>query len=247
MTRQYTSDPRGKKFLSAAAFVITIIIIAVLNALRKYAADKFPQYMPDSISLPEKVITGFMIAFAVIYVIYISVLLPLWYKSLRYVINDREIIARSGIFSRTYRIMKRSAVQHAVKISMPFSKVTCFNFITLSALGGRMTILFLSDRACNEIMSLFRQGRRKPPLPAPPQIHSKEQYSVKYSSDGGNDYVFTDNSEIYTQKELTEVLGDFENVTQLTFSEIDTQYEQSEGQLTFGDFDTADDDREGLQ
>lgn len=61
MTKQYTSDPKGRKFLSAAAFLLTLVIIFALNILRQYVKEKFPQYLPDTTSLPEKLIIVLMI------------------------------------------------------------------------------------------------------------------------------------------------------------------------------------------
>lgn len=129
MSRNYSSDPKGRKFISVTAFLLTIVLLVLLNILRLYAMDKFPQYMPDTQALPVRVISALMIIFAAIYVVFIVILLPMWYKSIRYVITDDEIISYTGIFTRTYRIMKISSVQHAVRVSLPLSKYTGFNFI----------------------------------------------------------------------------------------------------------------------
>lgn len=240
LSKQYCAEPKGRKFLSAAAFILTIVIMILLNILRKYADSKYPQYMPDAPSLPEKMITALMIIFAAVYVVFIVLLLPMWYKSIRYVINDREIISCSGIFSRTYRIMKLSAVQHAVRISMPLSRITCFNFISLDALGGSMKLMFLSEANCNEIMKIFRSGsaeqpQKKPdaerqrtqraPLPA----DTSDSYSVTYSSDGGDSYTYADSPYLYAPG----LADDYRNFTQLSFGDLgldlDTDGQSKEG------------------
>ena len=131
--RTYHSDHRGRHFISLAAFLITIIILIALNILRLYIRDKYPQYLPDMTivkSVPEKVITAVMIVLAAVYLVFIVVILPKWYKTFKYVVNNGKITSYSGLFSRTYRIMRISSIQHASFWSMPFSKYTCFNFIS---------------------------------------------------------------------------------------------------------------------
>ena len=43
---------------------------------------------------------------------FIIVILPQWYQRFRYVLYDNRIVSYSGLFSRTYRIMRFDAVQH---------------------------------------------------------------------------------------------------------------------------------------
>lgn len=223
MSKQYCAEPKGRKFLSAAAFILTLVIMAALNVLRKYADSKYPQYMPDSTGLPEKVIIGIMIAFAAVYIVFIVLLLPMWYKTIRYVISDKEIISCSGLFSRTYRIMKLSAVQHAVRVSMPLSRITCFNFISIDALGGSMLLMFLSESSCAEIMKIFRSEQPKPPAKQPQTVkkpaarNTAENYTVSYSSDGGETYSYADSPYLYAPG----LAEDYMDFTQLSFGDID--------------------------
>lgn len=239
MTKTYHSDPKGRKFLSAAAFALTIVIIAALNILRQYVGEKFPEYMPtvkSGMNLPERVIVALMIVFAAIYVIFIVILLPMWYKTIRYVITDKQITASSGLFSHTSRIMKISAVQHASLISLPLAKITCFNFISVNALGGQLMMMFLSEKDCREILDRLSadfSGKEKTETEAvqPVQEAYHGKYSVSYSSDGNTDYVYTDNSSILSSSEVNDVFDDFSGYTQLTFGE------QASSQLTFGDIE----------
>ena len=231
MTKQYRSDPRGRKFLSAAAFILTLVILAALNILRGYVKEKFPQYIPDTSIIPEKLVSAVMIAFAAVYVVFIVILLPMWYKTIRYTVKDGEIIARSGLFSRTYRIMKLSAVQHASKISMPLSKITCFNFISLNAMGGSMIMMFLSENDCARIMAMFDRSvpaAKKQPAPA------VNKYSLsKAEEKSGADYVYTDNSSLLSSEEISDVFDDYSGFTQLSFGEGSSE------QLSFSDLDSG--------
>ncbi|MBQ7990741.1 MAG: hypothetical protein IJ080_04690 [Oscillospiraceae bacterium] len=158
----FNSDRRGRYFISLAAFVLTVIILLALNVLRLYVREKFPQYLPDMTivkSLPEKIIIIFMAVFAALYLVVIIFVLPKWYSSLKYVIDNGKITSYAGIFTRTYTIMRISSIQHAAIVSTPLSKYTSFNFISLNALGGNIIMLFLSDKDCHKILTLIREYR----------------------------------------------------------------------------------------
>lgn len=234
MTKQYRSDPRGRKFLSAAAFFLTLVILAALNILRGYVKEKFPQYIPDTSIIPERLVTAVMIALAAVYVVFIVILLPMWYKTIRYTVKDGEIIARSGLFSRTYRIMKLSAVQHASKLSLPLSDITCFNFISLNAMGGSMIMMFLSEKDCIQIMAMFD----RPATAAKKQhVPERNKYSLSKAEErAGADYVYTDNSSLLSSDEISDVFDNYSGFTQLSFGETPSG-KSSSVQLSFSDLD----------
>lgn len=228
MPKTYCSDPRGRKFLSAFTFIMTLVLIFLLNILRLYAVEKFSQYLPDMSrvkSLPEKVLQALILVLLAIYVVFIIILLPTWYKTIKYTITDKAIISRTGLFSRTYRIMKLSAIQHASKISMPLSKITCFNFISLGALGGNVVLMFLSDEDCTEIMKTLNVRLE----------NSREAATAgKFTLSKGNgsaDYIYTDRSGVLSLRELGDIAGDFSSYTQLSFTE------PGGAQLSFTDID----------
>ncbi len=230
MSKNYSSDPKGRRFISAAAFAVTVLLLVLLNILRLYAEEKFPQYLPDVPPMPVRVISALMMIAAAVYVVFIVILLPMWYKSLRYVINDGEIISYSGIFSRTYRIMKISSVQHAVRISAPLSKYTGFNFIVLKALGGNMPIMFLSDKDCREILDMFIARCEKKPA------HESGKYFVEYSPENSG-YVYTDSSDIFSSQEISDIAEDFGSVRQMSFDEPASE------QLSFTDMENGKDEK----
>lgn len=209
-------------FLSAAAFLLTLAAMAALNILRLYAEEKFPQYIPENITaapLPQEVIAVIMIIVAVLYVVFIIILLPMWYKSFKYVVNDREIVSCSGIFSRTFRIMKLSAVQHVSRISLPFSDITCFNFVSVNALGGRLVFMFLSTKDCTELMNMFRGTS--------PAGTAEKRFAVERTPAGNADYVYRDNTGLDGAADIMEQLAGF---SQLSF---DDQQQPENEQLKF--------------
>ena len=213
MTKTYCSDPRGRKFLSTFAFLMTLVVIFLLNVLRLYVAEKFPQYLPDMSrvkSLPERVILGIMLALLIIYVIFIVILLPMWYKSIKYTVTDKEIISRTGLFSRTYRIMKLSAVQHAALVTMPLSGFTCFNFISIGALGGNLMLMFLSRKDCSEIMDILGAvlDGKTPPQPATLSENDIEEDCPAVSENS-----------LFSSEELIDIVRDFSGYKQLSFTD----------------------------
>ena len=222
--KTYYSDKKGRKFISLAGLVLTVAALVLLNILRLYIKDKFPKYLPDMTpvtSLPVRVIQTIMLITAVVYLVFIIVILPQWYQRFRYVLYDNRIVSYSGLFSRTYRIMRFDAVQHITYISMPFSKYTAFNVVTLNALGGNLLIMFLSDNDCREIIdkvekcgiAVNRGKRRERPAVQPVRSEeAQENVSRRYSelSDG--------------QLTLPELAETIENeMSQLAFFDVESE------------------------
>ena len=219
----FRSDSKGRYFISLAAFVVTVIILAALNVLRSYVHDKYPQYLPDMTivkSLPEKVIGIIMIVLAALYLITIIIILPLWYGTLRYVIDKGKIISYTGLISRTYSIMRISSIQHATVLSTPLSKFTSFNFISLNALGGNILMFFLSDEDCRKVLQMIKEYRfpeekqRSAAKEAEPIIPADFKYGT-LSFDG----YYTVDSDIFTQDDSMQ-MSMFDSGSQLSFDSI---------------------------
>lgn len=235
----YVSDPKGRKFLSAAAFLLTVVILIALNILRLYLEDKFPSYMPDidiRAQLPERIVAGLMIVLAACYVVFIVILLPMWYKTIRYTVSDRHITAYSGLFSKTTRVMKVSSVQNVSRISMPLSRVTGFNFIGINALGGRIVMMFLSEKDCEEIIAFLGGRLNADPEPVPSPVYEEKPFlSGKYAVARGSDgqLFFKDRSNLLIHEEINDIANDYSEYVQLSFED------SSAIQLTFSDMENG--------
>lgn len=235
----YVSDPKGRKFLSVGAFLLTVVILIALNILRLYLEDKFPSYMPDidiRSRLPERIVAGLMIVLAVCYVVFIVILLPMWYKTIKYTVSDRNITAYSGLFSKTTRIMKVSSVQNVSRISMPLSKVTGFNFIGINALGGRIIMMFLSEKDCEEIIGFLGGRIGAAPVSETSQVHEEKPFlSGKYAVARGSDgqLFFKDRSDLLTHEEINDIANDYSEYVQLSFED------SSAAQLSFNDIENG--------
>ncbi|MGN0643223.1 MAG: PH domain-containing protein [Huintestinicola sp.] len=250
MTEVFTSDIKGKHFLSAAALVLTIVIIKALDFLREYVSEKFPQYLPESkVTLPERVIIALMIIFAAVYVVFILILLPMWYRTIRYTVTDREIISDTGLISKTHRIMKLSAVQNAALVSMPFSKYTGFNFISVNALGGRLILMFLSDKDSIKVMKLI-DGKNAAARPEKEDIISAYEKRARNSRGANQPSPVFDvpNSNDYDNRQPAVSYTSFDDVyggpdspyVQLSFPEDILPEDDRGEQLSFSDFSSED-------
>lgn len=157
--KQYYSDRKGYSFL----LLITTLATAALIGLLSYLLDKLEIMFPDLFlqerSLPEMIINGIIIAFVAAYIVFALIFLRLWHRSLSYELNEKDILSQAGVLTKTTTVMKRSSIQYVTRISLPLPSLSSFNFIIISALGGRTVMMFLSDSDCTEVMdTLSRDG-----------------------------------------------------------------------------------------
>lgn len=156
--KTYRSDKKGYSFLLALTTLGTAVIIGLLRFLLEKLEIMYPNLFEKERSLPETIIYTAIIVFIAAYVIFAVIFLRLWHRSLQYTITSTEIISHSGFLTRTRQIMKLSAIQYFTGISLPLSALSSFNFIIVSALGGSMAMLFLSDEDYREITELLRRN-----------------------------------------------------------------------------------------
>lgn len=148
----YRSDKKGYSFLVALITVAVAAIIVLLKYILEKIEIMYPQLFEKEKSLPEIIIYSIIIAFLVFYLLFALIFLRLWHKSLVYTVTDSEILSESGFFVHTQNVMKLSSIQFVTGISLPFSKISSFNFITAGALGGTLMMMFLSDEDYKEIL-----------------------------------------------------------------------------------------------
>ncbi|MGN1415393.1 MAG: hypothetical protein ACI4XF_00985 [Oscillospiraceae bacterium] len=156
--KTYRSDKKGYSFLLAITTFATAVIIALLKFLLEKIEIMYPNLFEKERSVPEIIIYTAIIVFIAAYVIFAVIFLRLWHRSLQYTITSTEIISQSGFLTKTKQIMKLSAIQYFSGISLPLSALSSFNFIIVSALGGTMAMLFLSDEDYREITEILRRN-----------------------------------------------------------------------------------------
>ncbi len=83
--------------------------------------------------------------------------LPLFLKSIHYMINDTEIIRSSGVMIKLHQSVKYSSIQYVNVITTPFSQYTGLNFIMCFVYGGKLSLLFLNHNDAKEILDKIEQ------------------------------------------------------------------------------------------
>ena len=157
--KKYYADKKSLKFLRVMTFFIISGIIIALKYLLDYLEERFPDYFSlPQITVPEIIIWAVVILLVTAYVVFLMIILPLWYRSVSYSVSADEIILKSGIFVKNTCYIKMSSVQYTTAISMPFSQYTSFNFLLISAYGGRLICFFLSHSDMAEITKKIQQS-----------------------------------------------------------------------------------------
>ena len=123
--------------------VILLLLVAALDGAAYYFL------------LPIFPLVGWIVIISIttIYAFAAWIILPLWYRSVSYLVSPDSIVVKSGFITQSTHIMRMSAAQHVVLVTTPFSRYTGMNFITVNALGGFVVMLFLSRSDAEEIYS----------------------------------------------------------------------------------------------
>ncbi len=157
--KKYYADKKSLKFLRVMTFLIISGIIIALNYLLEYLENRFPDYFSiPKVTIPEIIIWAIVILLLTAYVIFLMIILPLWYRSVSYEVSSDEVIIKSGIFVKNTCYIKMSSIQYTTAISMPLARYTSFNFLLISAYGGRLICFFLSSSDMAEISRKIQQA-----------------------------------------------------------------------------------------
>lgn len=155
--KKYYADRNSLNILRVLSLILLVVIGIALKYVLYILRERYPEYFAiEKNTVAEIIIWSVMALFAVIYVTYILIFLPLWYNNARYFVTDKDIIARTGVLVKNVQYMKLSAIQYTTKISAPFARHSGFNFIVFNGYGGRMMFTFLSQSDADEITKFVR-------------------------------------------------------------------------------------------
>lgn len=154
--KNFSSDKNGYSFLLVFITIATAAVIILLNYILQKLEIMYPQLFLRERALPEIIIYSAIGVFAAAYIIFALIFLRIWQKTLSYALTPDCIISDTGFFIRTRQIMKYSSVQYVSLVSMPFSRISSFNFVIVSALGGRLIMMFLSDSDAKSVVELIQ-------------------------------------------------------------------------------------------
>lgn len=150
--KKYYMDKKSLNFLRVVTFIIIICITIALKYLLYYLEKHYPEYyLPTKFTIPEIIVWILIAVLITAYVVFLFIILPMWYRSVCFVVSTDEIIIRSGaIFSNTTYV-KISSIQYTATVKCPLSKYTSFNFLLINAYGGRLIMMFLSSSDLEKI------------------------------------------------------------------------------------------------
>ena len=103
----------------------------------------------------------FVFIFCMLYIAFSSIWLPLFFSKTVYYVSILEVSKQSGVIFEAKQLMKVKSVQYITRINTPLSRFTGFNFIKLNALGGSITLLFLSKQDADEISATISAAIRR--------------------------------------------------------------------------------------
>lgn len=150
--KKYYADKRSLNFLRVVIFLIIICITIAIKYLLYYLEGRYPEYyLPTKFTVPE-IIAWILIAVLITaYVVFLFIILPMWYRSVCYIVSADEIIIKSGVIFSSTTYVKISSVQYTTTVKCPLSKYTSFNFLLINAYGGRLIMMFLSSSDLEKI------------------------------------------------------------------------------------------------
>lgn len=157
--KKYYADYRSLNFLRVVTLLLTGGIIFALKYLLYYLESRFPdRFDLPGFTIPEIIVWSVIILLVTAYVAFLMIILPLWYRSVCYMVSDDELVLRSGLFFKNTAYVKMSSVQYTTAVAMPFSKYTSFNFLFINAYGGRLVCCFLSSSDMEDINKKIRRA-----------------------------------------------------------------------------------------
>ncbi len=160
--KKYYADTKSLNILRVITFILLIVITIGLKYLLYRLQLMYPDYFNVEKNTVTEIIIWVLIGLVIaVYVLFILIFLPLWYNSVKYYVSDTDLISVSGVFFKNTQYMKLSAIQYVTTISAPLSKYTSFNFLVMSAHGGRMMFMFLSQLDLNEISDFILRDIKK--------------------------------------------------------------------------------------
>ncbi len=127
--------------LTVLRMVIIVLILTVI-ALIKY-------YIPSS----KFVLTAGIILAAIGFII-MFVYLPLYFSSIKYIVNDSEITKSCGVFIKSHQTVKCSSIQYTTVIRTSLSKYTGLNIVIFFVFGGQLRLMFVGYNDMLEILKL---------------------------------------------------------------------------------------------
>lgn len=145
-----------RKFVPKPAALLTLRILILIVTL---AATVLVYVYLSSFKTLMTIVICVLWALAIIFAL---ILLPIYFRRTVMYISATELSIHTGLIFLRRSHMRVNAVQYISLITLPFSKLTGFNFLTVHGLGGALVLPFLSTddaKAIADALSLEIQKR----------------------------------------------------------------------------------------
>ncbi len=144
--RTYKMNKSAKNFLRIVMFVIALAVT--------YLCFVYLSGYPIIMWLVIGLFWGAVIVYGFIF-------LPIYFKSSRYMIGEREIKKQAGMLFFTKQYIKLESIQYVSSVIFPLSQFTGLNFVTINAFGGRVIFMFLSRNDALEIIDYLEESIKR--------------------------------------------------------------------------------------
>lgn len=145
---KYKSDKSILTILSVISIIMLFCIIYLIN--------NYLYYISARINISEHILKIAALILIIAYVTFAFVILPLWHRSLKYFISDKEIVIHSGVVIENSIHVKMSSIQYTTAVKCPFSNKINFNILLLSLCNKRLALMFLSLHDMEEINKIIQ-------------------------------------------------------------------------------------------
>lgn len=125
-------------FIALVAFAVSLLCVLFLSRFR----------------LAMYTIVGVACSVAFVFDL---MLLPLYFSRTLYTFDKQGISKKGGLFYTKRQLMKFSSVQYYTVIKTPLSEFTHLNFVVIHALGGQISLNYLSEKELLEIDRMLSQ------------------------------------------------------------------------------------------
>ena len=147
--KKYYSDNKVINSLRVIVSICIFCIIALIYYSLYYIRSKIGIFGELSeIVVPTIIIAAALVIF---YVIGLFFILPLWLRSICYILAPDEIILNYGLFFKRTFYIKISAIQYITVVKIPCFENININNILINAYGGRVVMMLLSAKDVEEI------------------------------------------------------------------------------------------------
>ncbi len=146
---KYYLDKNALAILNVIIICISVCIIVVIKYLLYY---KLAEY--NAVKLAIEIVAAGLVT---IYVVWLLIILPMWYRSVCYTLSKDELRINSGVVLRKLICVKLADVQYIETLKVPIFYKASLNFLLINISGKRVVLKYLSNAHLEELYNKLIQ------------------------------------------------------------------------------------------